>query len=151
MSLVSGRAAYVELHLHSCYSLLEGASTPEELVAQAVELGYQALAITDHDGLYGAMAFAQACASAGLQPITGVELTLAHGLEQPDSGPVHLTLLAESQRGYANLCRLITAGVPGGTRHPAGQDSARSSPSGESCRGRDRTLGLPLERGGPVA
>jgi error-prone DNA polymerase len=120
MSLVSGRVAYVELHLHSCYSLLEAASTPEELVGQAVKLGYQALAITDHDGLYGAMAFAQACASAALQPITGVELTLAHALEQPDSGPVHLTLLAESQRGYANLCRLITLAYRAG-RDPAGR------------------------------
>ena len=74
-------AAYsVELHLHTCYSFLEGASSPEELALRAAELGYRALAITDHDGLHGAMAFAQACAAAGVQPITGVELTLAHGL-----------------------------------------------------------------------
>ena len=114
----SGGAPYVELHLHSCYSFLEAASQPDELVTRAVELGYEALALTDHDGLYGAMAFAQACAVAGLQPITGVELTLAHGVEQVDSGPVHLTLLAESQRGYANLCRLITLA------HRAGRDQA---------------------------
>ena len=53
----------VELHLHTCYSFLEGASLPEELAVQAAELGYPALAITDHDGLYGAMEFAQACSS----------------------------------------------------------------------------------------
>ena len=98
----------VELHLHTCFSFLEGASLPEELALRAAELGYRALAITDHDGLYGAMEFAQACAAAGLQPITGVELTLAHGFDASSSGPVHLTLLAECEQGYANLCRLIT-------------------------------------------
>jgi len=108
----------VELHLHTCYSFLEAASSPEELALRAAELGYRALAITDHDGLHGAMAFAQACAAVGVQPITGVELTLAHGF--------HLTLLAEHERGYANLCRLITlahrhtrAWEPGATHVPA--------------------------------
>jgi error-prone DNA polymerase len=96
-----------ELHLHTCYSFLEGASQPEELVERAAQLGYQALAITDHDGLHGAMAFAQACAAAGIRPITGVELSLASGLVLTGP-PVHLTLLVESERGYANLCRLVT-------------------------------------------
>ena len=99
----------VELHLHTCFSFLEGASLPEEVASRAADLGYRALAITDHDGLHGAMEFAQACATAGVQPIVGVELTLAHGLvDEHDSGPVHLTLLAEREQGYANLCRLIT-------------------------------------------
>jgi error-prone DNA polymerase len=98
----------VELHLHTCFSFLDGASLPEEYAARAADLGYTALAITDHDGLHGAMEFAQACAAAGVQPITGVELTLAHGLVDERSGPVHLTLLAECEQGYANLCRLIT-------------------------------------------
>jgi error-prone DNA polymerase len=98
----------VELHLHTCYSFLEGASLPEELALRAADLGYEALAITDHDGLHGAMEFAQACAAADIRPITGVELTLRHGLHDPSSGPVHLTLLAEREQGYANLCRLIT-------------------------------------------
>jgi error-prone DNA polymerase len=98
---------YVELHLHSCYSFLEGASRPEELVDRAVQLGYTTLALTDHNGLHGAMEFAQACATAGLRSITGVELTLRHGFVL-DAGPVSLTLLAENSQGYANLCRLIT-------------------------------------------
>jgi error-prone DNA polymerase len=72
---------------------------PGELIERAVELGYQALALTDHDGLHGAMEFAQAARSAGLQPITGAEVTLADGS--------HLTLLAETPQGYANLSRLI--------------------------------------------
>jgi len=117
----------VELHVHTCYSFLEGASSPEELALQAAELGYRALAITDHDGLHGAMEFAQACAAVGVQPLTGVELTLAHGLlGNEDSGPVHLTLLAEREQGYANLCRLITrahrhtrAWEPGATHLPS--------------------------------
>ncbi|MFM9106030.1 MAG: DNA polymerase III subunit alpha, partial [Chloroflexota bacterium] len=100
-------AAYAELHLHSCFSFLDGASMPEDLVAAAVELGYHALALTDHDGMYGAMEFARAARAAGLAPITGAELTLADGS--------HLTLLAASMTGYANLCRLISAahGGPG--------------------------------------
>jgi len=97
---VSNRVNYVELHCHSCYSLREGASTPEELVLRARELGYDALALTDHDGLYGAMAFAQTAKEFGIRPITGAEVTL--------EGGHHLTLLCESQRGYANLCRLLT-------------------------------------------
>ncbi|MBV8085188.1 MAG: DNA polymerase III subunit alpha, partial [Chloroflexi bacterium] len=93
-----------ELHLHTCYSFLEGASQPEELAWQAGNLGYRSLAITDHDGLHGAIFFAQACKAYELRPITGVELTLRH----PVFERTHLTLLAESERGYASLCRLIT-------------------------------------------
>ncbi|MBA2451306.1 MAG: PHP domain-containing protein, partial [Chloroflexi bacterium] len=58
---------HAELHLHTAYSFLEGAAQPEELAACAARMGYRALAITDHDGLHGAMAFAQACAAVGLQ------------------------------------------------------------------------------------
>jgi len=67
---------YIELHCHSGFSLLDGASHPEELVLQATELGYPALALTDHDGLYGAMEFAQLAKLNALQPITGAELSL---------------------------------------------------------------------------
>jgi len=66
---------YVELHLHTHYSLLEGASSPDELVRTAVEQGHAALALTDHDGLFGAMEFARAARAEGLRPITGLELT----------------------------------------------------------------------------
>jgi len=58
-------AAYAELHLHSCFSFLDGASMPEDLVAAAADLGYHALALTDHDGMYGAMEFARAARAAG--------------------------------------------------------------------------------------
>jgi len=94
------KGGYVELHLHTSYSFLDGASQPEELVLRARELGLPALAITDHDGLYGALEFARMCQAAGIQPITGAEITLIDG--------THLTLLAETQEGYRNLCRLLT-------------------------------------------
>jgi len=93
-------APYVELHAHSAYSFLDGASHPEELAARAAELGYSALAVTDHDGLYGSLEFAHAAKAFGVRPITGAEVTLADGS--------HVTLLVESARGYANLCRLLT-------------------------------------------
>jgi error-prone DNA polymerase len=92
---------YVELHAHSAYSFLDGASLPEELVVRAAELGYEALALTDHDGVYGSLEFAHAAKAFGVRPITGAEVTLAGGS--------HVTLLVESPRGYSNLCRLLTA------------------------------------------
>ena len=92
---------YPELHAHSCYSFLDGASQPEEMALRAAELGYSTLALTDHDSLSGSLEFANAAHDAGLRPITGCELTLIDG--------AHLTLLVENERGYRNLCRLITA------------------------------------------
>ncbi len=68
---------YVELHCHSAYSFLDGASLPEELAARAAELGYQALALTDHDTVHGSLEFAHAAKALGVRPITGAELTLA--------------------------------------------------------------------------
>ena len=91
---------YVELHAHTAFSFLDGASMPQELLGRAAELGYPALAITDHDGLHGAMEFAQAARAVGIAPITGAEITLDDGS--------HLTLLVETHSGYENLCRLLT-------------------------------------------
>ncbi|HET9454202.1 MAG TPA: PHP domain-containing protein, partial [Gemmatimonadaceae bacterium] len=91
---------YVELHCHSAFSLLDGAALPETLVARAAELGYPALALTDHDELGGAVRFAQAGTEHGVQAIIGAELTLDHR--------DHLVLLAEDREGYGNLATLIT-------------------------------------------
>src|SRR5438876_10064727 len=91
---------YIELHCHSAFSFLDGASLPEQLALTASQLGYPALALTDHNGLYGSMAFAQEAKQLGIQAITGAELTLLDGS--------HVTILAETPEGYANLCRLIT-------------------------------------------
>ncbi len=95
-----GEPSYAELHCHTNYSFQEGASWTHELVDRAVELGYRALAITDHDNVSGAMEFAKTANKAGLRGITGAELTLAGG--------GHVTVLAESRTGYANLCNLIS-------------------------------------------
>jgi error-prone DNA polymerase len=94
--------SYVELHCHSYFSLLDGSASPEALVDHAADLGYPALALTDHDGLYGAVRFWRTARERGITPIIGAEVSLVDGS--------HLTLLAESQRGYANLCRLISMG-----------------------------------------
>ncbi len=115
---------YIELHCHSGFSFLDGASHPEELVFRALELGYPALALTDHNGLYGSMEFAQSAWAEGLQPITGAEVNVVldipgvpQGLDgldaaDPDGDPLirgcHMTLLAETPAGYANLCRLLS-------------------------------------------
>ena len=106
---------YVELHAHSAYSFLDGASQPEELAARAAELGYGALALTDHDGVYGSLEFAHAAKDLGVRPITGAEVTL--------DGGSHVTLLVESARGYANLCRLLTAA------HAHTRDSTNRDPT----------------------
>ncbi len=102
---------YIELHCHSAYSFLDGASLPVELAAAASEQGHRALALTDHDGLHGAMEFAQAARPLGLRPITGAELTLDDGS--------HITLLCESRAGYTNLCRLITRAHEGTRERPS--------------------------------
>jgi error-prone DNA polymerase len=91
---------YVELHCHSNFSLLDGASHPEDLANRAAEISMPALALTDHDGLYGAIRFYKACLKAGIKPIIGAEITLENGK--------HLTLLAKNNEGYSNLCRLLT-------------------------------------------
>jgi error-prone DNA polymerase len=108
---------YVELHAHSAFSFLDGASLPEEMAAAAADLGHEAIALTDHDGLWGSMEFAQACRGLGVRPITGTELTVAaEGTTLPDGpfrgncppGCFHLTLLVADATGYRNLCRLLT-------------------------------------------
>ncbi|CAN5306756.1 error-prone DNA polymerase [soil metagenome] len=146
-------AGYVELHCHSAYSFLDGASQPEELAARAAELGYDALALTDHDGLYGSLEFAHAAKAFGVRPITGAEVTLSGaGSTEPHrrrldgagqnaqvqsggagfagagagSGGAHVTLLVESRRGYGNLCRLLTASYAGTRQFPVGAGHARS-------------------------
>ncbi len=132
---------YCELHCHTYYSFLDGVSSPETLLERAAALGMPALAITDHDGLYGAVVFWRAARALGIRPVIGAELSLAHGS--------HLTLLAETQAGYANLCRLISLGhlrrrgetFPGLPTAPASPLPPPPSPA----RGRDIPLPLGIE------
>ena len=92
--------SYVELHCHSAFSFLDGASLPDELVPAALDHGYQALALTDHNTVSGSMEFAVCARALGLRPIHGAEIDLDDGR--------HLTLLVETAQGWSNLCRILT-------------------------------------------
>lgn len=102
---------YAELHAHSAFSFLDGAGTPEELVEEAARLGLRALALTDHDGLYGAVRFAEAAAELELGTVFGAELSLGPGArtETPDPPGPHLLVLARGPEGYRRLSRQLAA------------------------------------------
>ncbi len=91
---------YAELHAHSAFSFLDGASLPDELAGAAAELGYGAMALTDHNSVSGSMEFAQAAGALGLRAIHGAEIDLDDGR--------HITLLVEDATGWRNLCRILT-------------------------------------------
>jgi error-prone DNA polymerase len=91
---------YVELHAHTAFSFLDGASSPAELAAAAVEQGHSAMAVVDHNGVSGSMEFAMAARPLGLRAIHGVEMDLIDGR--------HVTLLVENGVGWRNLCRIVT-------------------------------------------
>ncbi|MGH2876951.1 MAG: PHP domain-containing protein, partial [Solirubrobacteraceae bacterium] len=91
---------YVELHCHSAFSFLDGASLPDELVSAALELGHEALALTDHNSVSGSMELAMSARALGLRAIHGAEVDLDDGR--------HLTLLVADARGWSNLCRILT-------------------------------------------
>src|SRR5438874_4356391 len=116
-----GAVPYAELHCNTSFSFLDGASTPEELVEEAARLGLEALAVTDHDGLYGVVRFAQAAHAVGLPTVFGAELTLdlprrsQAGMADPEGR--HLVVLARDPDGYARLCRVIShAQMTGGEK-----------------------------------
>jgi error-prone DNA polymerase len=141
-----GEVPYAELHSHSNFSFLDGASHPEELATEAARLGLEALAITDHDGFYGVVRFAEAARAIGLPTVFGAEIGLTIGrdgdlldgrvvlsegdtTEQVDTGLVpdsyapdpagtHLLVLADGPTGYAKLARALSQG------HLAGEKSA---------------------------
>src|SRR5207302_2625834 len=105
---------YVELHCHSAFSFLDGASLPDELVASALKLGYEALALTDHNSVSGSMEFAVCAEALGLRAIHGAEIDLDDGHRggaggsHGGAGGSHITLLVEDARGWSNLCRILT-------------------------------------------
>ena len=92
--------SYAELHCHSAFSFLDGASLPDELAGAAHALGYEAMALTDHNSVSGSMEFAQAAGALGLRAIHGAEVDLDDGR--------HITLLVETQKGWQNLCRILS-------------------------------------------
>jgi error-prone DNA polymerase len=102
---------YAELHCHSNFSFLDGASHPEELVEEAARLGLDAIAITDHDGMYGVVRFAETARELGIKTVFGAELSL--GLTAPQNGVTdpegeHLLVLARDPEGYRRLSRVIS-------------------------------------------
>jgi error-prone DNA polymerase len=115
----AGMVPYAELHCHTNFSFLDGASHPEELVIEAARLGLEALAVTDHDGCYGVVRFAEAAAAHGVRTVFGAELTLGRRAvkgrppaQDPDPGAGtderHLVVLARDPQGYAHLARAIS-------------------------------------------
>jgi DNA polymerase-3 subunit alpha len=105
---------FVHLHVHSEFSLLDGLGRVDDLVADASAQGFDAIALTDHGALYGAVAFYQACRAREIKPIIGVEAyaarrSMADRDGKADAQPFHLVLLAKDWTGYQNLCRIVTA------------------------------------------
>ena len=136
-------APFVELHCHSAFSFLDGASLPEELVLAAQRQGHHALALTDHDGVSGSMEFAHAAAAAGLRALHGAELTIRVDPQGPPLPPAdmepdpatrrHLTLLVKDARGWANLCRLLTRAHEHTRDHPRRVRTAPWVTIGDVC------------------
>jgi error-prone DNA polymerase len=143
LTRASGAVPYAELHCHSNFSFLDGASHPEELATEAARLGLEALALTDHDGFYGVVRFAEAAREVGLPTVFGAEITLTPGLSderrvarqecdtrvQVDTGELpdahapdphgrHLLVLADGADGYGRLARALGLG------HLAGEKGA---------------------------
>ena len=108
---VRSSVPYAELHTHSAFSFLDGASTPEELVEEAVRLDLRAIALTDHNGLYGAVRFAEAAVELDMRTVFGAELSLGPGTrtDDPDPAGPHLLVLARGPEGYRRLSRQLAA------------------------------------------
>src|SRR5450759_1389834 len=163
----TGRPRYAELHAHSAFSFLDGASQPEELAVEAARLGLSALALTDHDGLYGVVRFAQVARAVGLPTVIGAELHLPDATGAldaptglPDSRSTHLVVLARGPEGYRRLSRAIAEGTwppvgralprtpwRGSRSRPVGTGScsrvAARGPCGRPLRGAGRAWGRP--------
>ena len=100
---------YVPLRVLSSFTMLEGAMEPKTIAAQAAKLGFPAVALTDRNGLYGAMPFSDACIAKGVQPIVGAILGVARPPQIGGAAGIDwLVLLAKDELGYANLCKLVS-------------------------------------------
>ena len=122
-----GAAEFVHLHLHTQYSLLDGAIKIPDLISKAKEFKMPAVAMTDHGVLFGAMEFYTSVQSSGLKPIVGCEVYVAPGSRHDrggkngDSRANHLILLCENYKGYKNLCKLVTLGFQEGFYYKIGR------------------------------
>jgi error-prone DNA polymerase len=162
MAGVATDSAYAELHCHTNFSFLDGASHPEELVEEAARLNLAALAVTDHDGFYGVVRFAEAARPLGLPTVFGTELTLGLGSARVRPGRAdppgeHLVVLAEGPVGYARLARAISeAQMRGEKGAPRLTLDQLASPANRDCwfvltGCRKGTVPAALGRDGPRA
>ncbi len=157
-------ADFVHLHVHSEYSILDGACRIPALAERAAELEMPAVGLTDHGSLAGAVQLYQHAAKQGVKPIIGCEVYVCDDSSKQEKGYAHLTLLAESTEGYGNLIKLASAGYLQGyyykprvdwsllEQHSAGADRALRVPVGtrlEGARGvaRGRRRGRPRQAG----
>ena len=146
---MTGRHRYAELHAHSVYSFLDGANEPDDLASAAVELGLEALALTDHDGVPGIVKHAQAGRTHGLPTIHGTELTLADGS--------HLPVLARNPTGYRRLVTAISQhNLDAGQRREPAHDlptlasALHSDPTGQTETAAGSCLVLTGTANGPL-
>ena len=139
--------SFVHLHLHTEYSLLDGAIRIQDLMKKAVEYAMPAVAMTDHGNMFGAIEFYEAAVKAGVKPIIGCEVYLAPGSMTDKSASsardaaFHFTLLAKDLRGYSNLVKLVSAAHLEGFHYKPRIDNLREaldwafSPSGDASIG----------------
>lgn len=109
--------SFTHLHLHTCYSLLDGAGKINDIVKRAKELGQDSIAITDHGVMYGAIDFFKTCLVNGVKPIIGSEIYVVSGSrfdKSPDENRYHLILLCENDIGYKNLVKIVSTGFTDG-------------------------------------
>ena len=140
--------SFVHLHVHTEFSLLDGACRIEGLAKHVKELGQSAVAVTDHGVMYGAVDFYRACKAEGVKPIIGCEVYVAprkmtDRVHELDSSAYHLVLLCKDAVGYRNLCYLVSQGFlegfyvkPASTRRCSGSTPRASSPFPPVLRGR---------------
>ena len=143
-------APFVHLHVHSEYSILDGACRIPDLVARAAELDMPAVALTDHGSLAGAVELYRHCGKAGIKPVIGCEVYVCDDRKALTKGYAHLTLLAETNEGYENLIRLASAGYLEGyyykprvdwellSRHAKGLIALSGCLSGRVCKALER-------------
>jgi error-prone DNA polymerase len=148
-TIESRPSRYVELSVRTTFSFLSGATPPEVMVSRAAELGYDAIAVTDRDGLYGVVRACEEAAKHGVRVIVGCELTLEQeGLRDPREGapeipgkPQTITVLVEDHAGYRNLCRILTESH---RRHPKSIPQRRTENLDEEELPRNTFAGVPL-------
>ena len=159
--------AYAELHCHSNFSFLSGASHPEQLAEEAARLGLEALALTDHNGLYGIVRFAEAARAVGLPTVFGAELTVGKQRYEPglpERPGEHVVVLADGPTGYARLARAISLGqlagekgAPQFTLQQLAEVAGGTGPSAQQqawwvlTGGRQGVVPAALVRSGPAA